>query len=49
MKSLQLKKESIQVSNDTVLDEIEKRGGRIKRIERAEGDAMLLIGNADWR
>jgi acyl-CoA reductase-like NAD-dependent aldehyde dehydrogenase len=49
MKSLQLKKESIQVSSDTVLDEIEKRGGRIKRIERAEGDAMLLIGNADWR
>jgi acyl-CoA reductase-like NAD-dependent aldehyde dehydrogenase len=47
--SLQLENKSIHVSSDTVRDEIEKRGGRIKRIERAEGDAMLLIGNADWK
>jgi acyl-CoA reductase-like NAD-dependent aldehyde dehydrogenase len=47
--SLQLKKESAQVSSGTVLGEIEKREGRIKRIKRAEGNVMLLIGNADWK
>jgi hypothetical protein len=49
MTSLQLENKSIHVSSDTVRDEIEKRGRRIKRIEREEGDAWLLIGNADWR